>query len=390
MALAALSDHHDALRLAFHRDGGGNMRQRVMPRGQAASVPRADSASALLGGFDLASGPLWRAGLVRGRLVLVVHHLCIDGVSWGILLEDLAAAYASACRGEEIVLSAPTDAFTAWSSQLAARDDLRGQAVHWGNALDGARPLTDGAVPRARYRDQERITASLPSAETSALLMDANSAYNTTAEDLLLATLGRAMHGVFGVSNVAVMLEHHGRQSVDGLDVSRTIGWFTSLFPIVLATAPARDIGFQVKATKEALRAVPDGGIGYGVLRYVRGLLPDSLPRPEVSFNYLGALGADRPPFRFVDETLDGAVNPDAECLAELDVSAVVMGGALRLTLAYNRRRFDAATMETLLFRWQRELRAAAEHCCARPAELTPTDLSYSALSVDELEDIFR
>jgi amino acid adenylation domain-containing protein/non-ribosomal peptide synthase protein (TIGR01720 family) len=391
-ALAAVVDHHDALRLVFGRDAAGQMRQRATPRGGAVTLARAGSPAALLGGFDLASGPLWRAGLAGGRVVLVAHHLCIDAVSWSILLEDFAAAYGSALRGEEIVLPPATDAFTTWSSQLAARD-LGGQAAFWTHALDGAQPLPGPTgLPRARYRDQQRLDASLSSAETAALLTGANRAYNSTAEDLLLAAFGRAMHRVFGATDVAVLLEHHGRHPADGLDLSRTIGWFTSLYPIVLITAAAREVGYQIKLTKETLRAVPDRGLGYGVLRYVTGSLPQTLPRPGVSFNYLGAIDAPAAcaPFRIADEPLDGHVNPDAECLAELEASAMTSGGALRLMLAYDRRRFDAAAVEALIRHWQGELRAAIEHCCRHAAELTPADLSYSALSVDELEDIFQ
>jgi surfactin family lipopeptide synthetase A len=159
----------------------------------------------------------------------------------------------------------------------------------------------------------------------------------------------------------------------------------------VLTTERARDIGFQIKATKEALRAVPQDGIGYGLLRYVHKALPESLPRPSVSFNYLGTLGTSaHSTFRFVNEPLDGHVNPDAETLAELEVSAMVIDGALQLTLAYDRQRFDAPSIDALLAQWQRELRIAIEHCRQRPAELTPADLSYAGLSVDELEDIFQ
>jgi amino acid adenylation domain-containing protein/non-ribosomal peptide synthase protein (TIGR01720 family) len=399
-ALTVIADHHDALRLTF-RDG----LQHVMPRGPIVRVVTANTPAELLGGFDLAAGPLWRAGIVGKRLVLVVHHLCIDAVSWSILLEDLAAAYAGR------TLPPPTDAFTTWTTRMA-KLDVRDQTAYW--TLVGtpaSRRLSRrrlGAVPweperdapcsagqdagaPSRYRDQDRVTASLSTAETHTLLTEANRAYNTTAEDLLLATLGRAMHTVFDITNVAVLLEHHGRSHAEGLDLSRTIGWFTTLYPIVLTTEPTRDIGFQIKATKEALRAVPQDGIGYGLLRYVHKAFPESPPRPSISFNYLGTLGTPtHSTFRFVNEPLDGHVSPDAETLAELEVSGMVIDGALQLTLAYDRQRFLSPTMDTLLAAWQRELRIAIEHCRQRPVELTPADLSYAGLSVDELEDIFQ
>jgi non-ribosomal peptide synthase protein (TIGR01720 family) len=398
-AFAAARDRHDALRLAFHPE------PRVTPAGGPHPDVQlvTDLASVrpgLLAPFDLAGGQLHRVAIVRSRdrdqLLIVVHHLCIDGVSWRILIDDLGIALSAASTSKAPELPAVTDRPLEAARKLSdygRSQAARNQLDYWKDVEALAAALVDpDGKPRARYRDRETLARALDVPATSALLVDANRAYGTTPEDLLLAALARAIHARFGAIATGVLLESHGRYPVTpGLDVSRTMGWFTSLFPFVLSLDPARDLGFQVKSMKEAIRAVPDHGIAYGLLRYLGGA---SLSlQPQVSFNYLGQIdaGGDAAPLRLSSEPVEGGVSPDAWALAEIEVSALAVAGQMRLMLAFNAKRFALPAMQTLLETWHRELHAIVEHCRQQAhTELTPADLSYSKLSVDELEDLFK
>ena len=396
-AFAAVRDRHEGLRLAFDRE------PRALPAG--APHPYVETVTdlpaalpGLLAPFDLAAGNLHRLAIARGaerdRLLVVVHHLCIDGVSWRILIEDLAAAL-HAAEGPAAEFMADTDtpfAVAAAVAEYGRAGATRAQLAYWREVESRCSPLVDaGDIPPARHRDRATITLTLDESGTAELLTHANRAYGTSAEDLLLAAFARALHARFGVTATGLTLESHGRHPLPpGVDASRTIGWFTSLYPFVLAVDPGRDLGHQVKSVKEALRAVPDRGLAYGVLRYLGGAPLGA--RPQVSFNYLGQMDADPgAPLAMSPQAVEGGVHPDAACLAELEVSALALAGYMRLALAFNAARFDIAAMRELLEAWRREIAVVVAFCAGRPqGELTPSDLSYARLSVDDLENLFK
>ncbi|WP_433701326.1 amino acid adenylation domain-containing protein [Nocardiopsis sp. CA-288880] len=311
-ALAALADHHDMLRL--RRDGDG---PRVAEPGAAAPPldvvdltghppERAhDLASerirAAHAGLDLARGPVVAAvlldsGATGSRLLLTAHHLVVDGVSWRVLLEDLATAYHQALRGEPVDPGPRTTPFPVWADRLArhtAEGGFDAELDTW-----AAVAATRVELPRDRpgrgnglVGDQRVVTAGLSEEDTRRLLREAPSAFRTRVNDLLLAALGRVLCGWTGARSVPVDLEGHGREDLfEDVDTSRTVGWFTTVFPVVLTSAPRW--ADQIRATKETLRAVPGNGVGYGALRHLgtprqRALL-EREPAPGVSFNYLG------------------------------------------------------------------------------------------------------
>jgi non-ribosomal peptide synthase protein (TIGR01720 family) len=408
-AFAVLRDHHPSLRLSVSagrqhvRPAGGplpgvavhDLRGNSDAAGEFHALARSAQSA-----FDLQTDTLWRVAVFRmdagDRLLIVVHHLCIDGVSWGTLLDDLATAYAQVCAGQPVALPPATDSFLDWSqasADLSSTPQIQSQAAYWRaveEQIAGVRtPVRDGEA--ARYRDQVVLASAMSIEHTAALVSEVNRAYNTTAEDVLLAAFARAAWQCFDETRTAVTMEHHGRDGVGDLDLSRTMGWFTSLYPLVLTIDPSHDIGSQIKATKEAIRAVPDRGRGYGLLRYVAAPPVHLTARPAFSFNYLGDVDRRIGSFNLVAEELDGHVNTDAACLAEIELSAMIVARQLRLRIAYNQRRVDASVMEAFLAGWQSAVTDAIEHCRARRhTELTPADLSYSQVTVDELEDMFR
>ncbi|KOX18394.1 non-ribosomal peptide synthetase [Saccharothrix sp. NRRL B-16348] len=285
-ALGVLVAHHDALRLRFtsvdgvwrqRNDDVGDVDVLTVVAGAAELERVADEVHA---SFDLATGPLFRAVLFQTDqplLLLVAHHLVVDGVSWRILLDDLETAY----RGDD--LGAKTTSYQEWSRRLEAHvlgGALADEVEHWRQSFP---PFpTPSGTPEA-------VTVELSEEDTDALLRGAPAAYRTRINDVLLAALAWALSRWTGSSRVAVDLEGHGREDVLDVDLSRTVGWFTTVFPVALEV-PDGSWRDRVKAVRRQLRAVPGNGFGYGALRQ-HGLVPDR-GRPAVSFNYLGQFGS--------------------------------------------------------------------------------------------------
>ncbi|HEX6346257.1 amino acid adenylation domain-containing protein [Umezawaea sp.] len=376
-ALAALVEHHDALRMRFERAGTG-WRQHNAPVGPVDPLSEVDDAGQVHSGFDLAGGPLLRATLLTPRRLLVaVHHLVVDGVSWRILLEDLEAAYLRAARGEEVVLPAKTTSFRDWALALAEHTAAGGfddEADHWAGVTgDPSVPVDrDGTGTTGSVRG---VTAELDADLTRALLQDVPSVYRTQVNDVLLSALGRVLAGWTGRDRVLVDLEGHGRDGdfLDDVDLSRTVGWFTSVYPVAL-DVPAGDWGDVLKATKERLRAVPRRGIGHGAAHRSRG--------PVVAFNYLGQFDgtAGGTAFRTVGGLAADAA-PDTPRPHLLDVVGAVEDKRLRLTWYFSDEVHDESTVRRLAEAVADALREVVAFC-ARPGSggRTPSDFPLAGL----------
>ncbi|SDM61245.1 non-ribosomal peptide synthase/polyketide synthase [Allokutzneria albata] len=290
-ALNALLAHHDALRMRFEqRDGRWHQYNAEVSAVDVLAVSTEDDVEAVAdevhASFDLGTGPLLKAVLFdreKPLLFLVAHHLVVDGVSWRILLDDLDKAYHQALRGEQVDLGGKTTSFRDWSRKLTefvAEGGLDHEREYWASAMDAANlPVTagkPGAVP-----------VLLSAEDTEALLRGAPTAYRTRINDVLLAALAWALSRWTGEKRVSVALEGHGREDVlDGVDLSSTVGWFTTMYPVAL-TVPEGGWRELVKSVRKQLRKVPGNGFGYGALRYLGGM-PESGTGPRISFNYLG------------------------------------------------------------------------------------------------------
>jgi iturin family lipopeptide synthetase B len=188
-----------------------------------------------------------------------------------------------------------------------------------------------------------------------------------------------------------ILLESHGRQPiVETIDVSRTVGWFTARYPVVLETTTACDAGRHIKQTKEALRAVPHNGISYEALRYAGGdPRLGAVTPPQVAFNYLGQLDDDLDSeyWRWTREAAGASVDPDAPLLHEIEIIGFVADGRLRLSIGYSAERFAARTIVDFGDRLQLQLAAIIDH--AREAgdrTLTPSDIDYDGFDIDTLD----
>ncbi|MFP5287041.1 MAG: amino acid adenylation domain-containing protein, partial [Thermoanaerobaculia bacterium] len=283
-ALAALVRHHDALRLRFPREGTAWRQVHAPVEEVGAGFLHVDlsgldegvgrlaleaAAAALQGSFDLARGPLLLGALFTmksgARLLLAAHHLVVDGVSWRILLEDLETAY----RG--CALPAKTTSWKRWTERLV--EHARSAVVR--EELDAWLALAGGETPPLPREAGSvgkigSVSVSLPGGVTASLLREAPEAYRARVDDLLLTALSRAFERWTGQSLLRVDLEGHGREEIaPDLDLSRTVGVFTSVFPVVLDLEGAAGPGEALRRVKERLRRIPGWGLDYGLLRYL-------------------------------------------------------------------------------------------------------------------------
>jgi amino acid adenylation domain-containing protein/non-ribosomal peptide synthase protein (TIGR01720 family) len=415
-ALRAVIARHDMLRARFEQIDG-RWRQRVAPDDRLPLVeidcrdapdPLAHLsrvADQLNADCDLAAGPLFRAARLKlpdgERLLLVAHHLVIDGMSWRILLDDLVAAYDSAQAGRSVMLAA-TDPFAAWAARLAdhAMAGALADRGYWQAAAATLAPAPPIARPQARPgRLGERAATrfALPREATAALAGAANAAYRTEINDLLLTGLVRAVATVWPPSgttiHLPVMLEGHGREALfPDLDVARTIGWFTSRFPVCFDLARDAQLGRHIKEVKETLRRIPCHGLGYGILRYLAP--PDHritpLTEPGVGFNYLGSFDANFAGglFRWTDEFSGIASDPTATMPHDIEAVGLVRDGMLRFELGFSPARVAPAAMEALARAFHDELEAIVAHALAAgDSGPTPSDLGIGGLDIDTLDE---
>ncbi|MFF9672031.1 non-ribosomal peptide synthase/polyketide synthase [Streptomyces eurythermus] len=399
-ALTALWTHHDALRARFHREGDGAWHQDITAHDSPApELLRVHAlrdeegvTAATHAQLHLDTGPLFVARLFTAdgtgpaRLLLVAHHLVVDGVSWRILLEDLETAYRQAATGEPVRLPARTTSAAEWVRRLGERD-LTGQLPHWERTARAcAEPLPVDSAGGNTMADLREVTVRLDRERTDALLRRVPGVYRTRVDDVLLTALGRVLADWTRRATVAVGLEGHGREDrwAEDVDLSRTVGWFTALHPVAL-TVPAGDWGTALKAVKEQLRAVPDRGLGYGVLRHLaRDPRLTTAPEPGISFNYLGRFDwspDDAALVRAVPGGLGGAEAPDTERPHLLDVVARVEDDRLEITWHYSGGRHREETVTALAEGMLDALGAIVAHC-ARPdaGGRTPSDFPLARL----------
>ena len=414
-ALRAVVEHHDALRLRFTQDNG-QWQARFQPLDTApllrqqtlASLGELDAAgNDVQASLNLEHGPLLRAELFdfadgQQRLLLVVHHLVVDGVSWRVLLEDLQEAYQQSLNGQAVSLPAKTSPVNTWAERLAAHASspaLHAQQGYWQQVLAGDNAELARDNPQGSLDNTHARTAAtrLDAERTAKLLKQAPAAYRTQINDLLLTALARTLCQWSAQDNVLVQLEGHGREDLfDDLDLSRTVGWFTSLFPVRLA--PGHDLGQSIKRVKEQLRAIPDKGIGYGLLRYlgapeVREQLA-SAAQPRVTFNYLGQFDAS------FDSEASALFTPSSEAAGRtqcagaqlgnwLSITGQVYGGELFLEWTYSADVHHPATIERLAQAYGQALTELVEHCCnAQHQGVTPSDFPLAALTQAQLDSL--
>ena len=424
-AMQHLLLHHDALRLRFVQEASGwqqlhgeSERTVSLTEVDVSTLPESEQsaaidtmAAALSASIDLGHGTLVKAALFKlgvgnsSRLLIIIHHLAVDAVSWRILLEDLETAYRQLSRGESIELPPKTTSFKYWSetlSEYAQAEAMRSELDYW---LDEhRRPDVRLPVdyPEARTANTvasaHTVSVTLSVEETETLLHEVPKAYHTQMNDILLTALGQALAQWTRTRTLMFRWEGHGREDiVDDVDVSRTVGCFTSFFPVVLTLGEASDPKALLITVKEQLRQIPNRGIGYGVLHYLRkdqeGVKKlRLLSQPEVSFNYLGQFDQatiESSLFRPVSEAAGLVRSPQDFRAFLLEVNALIIKGQLQINWTYSTNLHSQETIEHVTQGFMDALRALITHCQSPNAGgYTPSDFPLAGLDQKELSQL--
>ncbi|HYO60110.1 non-ribosomal peptide synthetase, partial [Archangium sp.] len=421
-ALRRLIEHHDALRMCFVQEGGhwrqvnGGQAQEVsLRRVDLASVPEEQRGAAietvaeeLPEGFELSRGQLLRAALMElgegknGRLLIVIHHFVVDFVSWRVLLEDLNTAYQQLRLGEEVVLPPKTTSFKTWAERLEAyaQSSLEEELAWWLAPRGQARALPVDRTGGANTQESARgVTLTLDAEQTRALLQEVPGAYRAHVNDVLLTALAQALAHWTGSRQVLIDMEGHGREELfEDVNLSRTVGWFTTLFPMRLDLLEATSLASALEVVREEMRRLPHRGIGYGLLRYLRkdgaaqGL--KSLPQAEVSFNYWGQIdlmGQGSAPFVLSPESGGAEFGRKHRRPHLLAVEARVFGGQLEATWLYSENVHERATIEALAQGFMAALRTLIEgRTSPEAARYVPSDFPLARLDRAALELVLK
>lgn len=415
-----LLHHHDALRLRFVPKESGWQQtnaslDQVVPvtRLDLSALPPNEQESAfeaavaqLQASLNLSEGPIVRVALFDlgankpSRLLLVIHHLAIDGVSWRIILADFQTSYEQLSRGEVIQLPPKTTSFQQWAirvSEYAQSAALQRELDYWCAEprrqvahLPTDFPRSDNTEASART-----ISVTLSVAETQALLQKVPAAYQTQINDVLLTALVQVFEQWTGSNTLLIDLEGHGREEIfDNVDLSRTVGWFTSHFPVLLL-GEASQLGNALKAVKEQLRCIPNRGIGYGILRYLSSELAirsklQALPQAEVSFNYLGQsdqVFSESSLFAPAQESSGLTRSLQGKRSYLLEVTGIIAAGQLRVNWTYSEAIHRSRTVEHLAESFIKVLRSLIAHCQLSTGSYTPSAELLAKLNADAVLD---
>ncbi|POO79777.1 non-ribosomal peptide synthetase [Bacillus sp. MBGLi97] len=414
--LQALIEHHDALRMVY-REENGDIIQAYQPIGESkvsfeiVDLYGSDEemlknqikilANRLQSSIDLQNGPLLKAEQYRteagDHLLIAVHHLVVDGVSWRILLEDFASGYMQAEKEESLVFPQKTNSFKDWAEELAAFSQsahLLQQAEYWSQiAAEQVSPLPKDCETEQRIvKDTSSVLCELTEEDTKHLLTDVHQPYGTEINDILLSALGLTMKEWTDGAKIGINLEGHGREDIiPNVNISRTVGWFTAQYPVVLDMSEA-DASAVIKTVKENLRRIPDKGVGYGILRYFTETAETKGFTPEISFNYLGQFDSEVKTDFFEPSAFDMGrqVSGESEALYALSFSGMIRNGRFVLSCSYNEKEFERATIEERMERFKENLLMLIRHCTEKEdKEFTPSDFSAENLEMDEMGDIF-
>ncbi len=419
-AVAELFARHDALRLRFTNENN-QWQQTVSEKSevpfsihdlstlagseQSAAIEKlADEIQRTL---DLSAGPIGRLALMKlgddrsNRLLIVVHHLVVDFSSWRIMLEDFVRVCEQLSRQEKVELPPTTTSFAAWTRELnhfAQSAELDVEANYWRQVVE--RETATLALDHNGENTEDSAAAvfsTFTTEETRSLLHDMPKTFRVLPSEVVLTALARAYAELDHNKSLLVELEGHGRESIrDGLDLSRTVGWFTSLYPVRLDVATANDSVAALKLVKEQVRSVPRGGIGFGALKYLNlqteaAQVLQIAPRAEISFNYIGEQEVSVARANAIGlapekcGSLQSKRNPRPY---QLMVTAEIRKGQLTINWSYSKNLHQETTIQRLAQSFERAFKTLIDFDQKNNAALyTPSDFPNANLSQLELDE---
>ncbi len=413
-AIEHLSRHHDALRFQYS-NVESKWQQEYSEAVPAAIVETTDSKSngqqsfliteicnKYQRSFDIEKGPVIQVVLIetagtenQNRLFIVVHHLAIDGVSWRVLIEDLELLLNNITSGEKLNLGHKTSSYRQWYNALEKYSEsqvLVSQKKYWQKTVTGPSALiTDHQYKGViKISDTAQVHQKLTNDKTGNLIKDVSRVYHTEINDLLLATLAKTIFDWNGIQKILIGLEGHGREDISNYtDATRTVGWFTSLYPLQLEIneSVSKNIDDLIKTVKEQLRQVPAKGVGYGVLKYINKEESLQGNQPwEIVFNYLGQVDnvvRDSKWFGIAAESTGDSLSSEIEVGEKLSINSIITNGELLVNWTYSTRHFTEETIQKLAANYISNLELIIAQCLTQQAKgeiYTPSDYGLSTV----------
>ncbi|MEM9820490.1 MAG: amino acid adenylation domain-containing protein, partial [Bacteroidota bacterium] len=422
-AVEALVQRHDALRFAYQRQDNV-WTQRYTPNKAILQQEDLRQVSATtIGeqikqisqqhqeGLDLRKGPLYRFVWMqmpetedKHRLLMVIHHLAVDVISWRVLTQDLNTCLQQLAKGQSIELGQKGSSYRQWSAAMqrwGLSAAVQSQSAYWKRTAQQKQVLPTDKKQKdkvaLRVADSIRETVYLNKKQSTALLRKVHHAYQTNINDLLLAALAQSIQQWSGQNKITIGLEGHGREALfEQLDISQTMGWFTNLYPQLIQLETQLDLGQTIKSVKEQIRAVPNKGMAYGLLRYQDqdAEVRQSLAKgdAEIIFNYLGQMDSLIDPaaqLQIAKEALGSSVSPKTKISTKLEINAYLTQGRLAFEWTYAPKQYYKKTIRQLSRQCLKALEQIIQHCQEQiHTEWTPIDFGLapdvSALALDQ------
>jgi amino acid adenylation domain-containing protein/non-ribosomal peptide synthase protein (TIGR01720 family) len=407
-----LQEHHDALRMVFNFDGeepfienkglslGVSLEEYDLKNKKKPEEAMLELSNNIQTSIDLENGPLIKLGLFHvqdgSRLLIVIHHLVIDAVSWRILFEDIETLYQQHLNNEKFSLPKKTTSFLSWSELLReyTKSNIFSEAqTYWekfsARAYD---TLPLDKLEKSELKNVGEASFQLNKEETSKLLTEVHLTFGTDINTVLLTGLILSLRKQFNISSALVDLESHGREQLGNeTNVNRTVGWFTNFYPVLLEERKKNDIRDTIKIVKEHLNMIPNHGFDYLIEKF---LISDNVDadqdrNAQISFNYLGQFDTDTENNHYLmaNESTGEEISLQETQDYDLEILGLVAKNKLELNVSYSLNSFDKKTMNSFVGHYKQSLLEIVAFCAAYPkVELTPSDLTYKSLTIEQLD----
>lgn len=414
--IETLVAHHDALRMVCKKENGQWIQTNKKMSKDAFEVQFYDLTkneeplqemqrigSEIQSTINLENGPLCRVAHFRlqdgDRFAIIIHHLVVDGVSWRIILEDFTTVFEAFTQQKEPALPLKTDSFQLWSSKLqvyAASETMQKERTYWEAVC--SQEVTPIPVNTENdtnvFNYNKTVSFEIDANITELLLSKVHHIYNTEINDILLTSLGLAIKNTFGLEKAVVKMEGHGRENIiDNVDINRTVGWFTSVYPFVVDVSECSDDKEALVQVKEGLRKIPNKGVGYGILQYLTSNFTANI-QPSIVFNYLGDFGATQE--NFENKKLQQAFESIGASIAKengndvpLNIYGMIAAGQLQISLDYQKETLTDEKVAELMENYKTNLsKLIYELSKEERTYLTPSDVTYKKLSNKVLAEL--
>lgn len=406
-AFSILIEHHDSLRANYTpKNGKCHYNNELIGRFESEVYDLTSESKSLeeicidiKQRIDITNGSLIRAGVINETathyLFITAHHLIIDGISWRVLLEDLKQVYQDLERGEAPKLPAKTGSLLLWEKELTEfKNKVFSTESYWSHVNDVDFSLRqDHQVEKNLVADVQKKTVELDSDHTLFLLTKAHESYKTDVLTLLTTALALTLKQWTGKSECVIEFENHGRH-LDAIDTSRTVGWFTTMYPLRLQLQEDT-LTEQIKAIKEQLRKVPHEGIDYGIRKFLDAKGENGVGTDlssEIRFNYLGQFGKElnNELFSFSNRSTGSETDPGNSMTTKLELNLFVIDSILTLEVNYNARAFDSSTITDFCQMFEREMIEILNHISEeKVVHFTPSDFDSVKLDDDAIAALF-